>query len=102
VVTNIAGKSTSTAASLTVVTPASPDITGVSLSAGNALIQFTTPNSLDTTNSFYLQISTNLANPDDAGFTNVSSATFTEASGVFTVEVPTNSAEGNFYRLLHK
>lgn len=102
VVSNFAGISKSAAASLTVAIPSSPSLTGVSLSAGNAIIQFTTPNSLDTTNSFYLQISTNLANPDDAGFTNASSAIFTEASGVFTVEAPTNSAEGNFYRLLHK
>ncbi len=102
VVTNIAGKSTSTAAALTVVTPISPNITGVSLSAGNAIIQFTTSNSLDTASSFYLQSSTNLSNPEDAGFTNVSSATFTGTAGVFTVEAPTNSAEGSFYRLLHK
>jgi hypothetical protein len=99
-VTNFAGATTSAPVSLSLGT-ASPHISGVSLAGGNVVIQFTTPNPSDTTNSYNLQNSTNLASSPHAGFTNVT-ATWSGTNGTFTVQIPTNAAAGSYYRLQHQ
>jgi hypothetical protein len=102
VITDASGGSvTSAPVTLTVVVPSSPKITnfGLSSDGASAVLQFTTSDQFDTTNSFFLQNSTNLANPDNAGFTNVFPApSFTLTAGVFTVQTPTNGV-ASFYRL---
>jgi hypothetical protein len=92
-------------ATLTVVGPTSPKVTEFSLSANgsSALLQFSTADEFDTTNSFVLQNSTNLAEADNYGFTNIvpTPSFISVTSGVFSVEAPTNGV-ASFYRLLHK
>jgi hypothetical protein len=99
-VTNFAGATTSAPVSLT-LGATSPKIAGVSLVSGNVLIQFTSTNPSDTTNSYNLQNSTNLASSPHAGFTNVTAA-WSGTNGTFTVQIPTNSAPDSYYRLQHK
>ncbi len=88
---------------LTVNVPPTPTIKGIALSPDgtSAILQFTSPASTDTTNSFTLQNSIDLSNPVNAGFTNVVPApSFTLSAGVFTVQTPTNGV-ASFYRLEH-
>jgi len=94
------GSVTSSVVTLTVLVPA-PDFTGVTLSPDGtqAILSFTTANPYDTTSSFTLQSSTNLANVN-SGFTNVTGVNFALTNGVFTVPAPTNGPV-SFYRLLH-
>jgi len=101
VVSDLSGGSvTSSVVTLTVLVPP-PDFTGVTLSLDGteAILTFTTANPYDTTNSFTLQSSTNLANVN-SGFTNVTGVNFALTNGVFTVPAPTNGPV-SFYRLLH-
>jgi hypothetical protein len=89
---------------LTVVGPTSPKIAGFGLSADgtSATLQFTSADQFDTTNSFVLQNSTNLADPINAGFTNVVPAPgITLVSNVFSIDLPTNG-DASFYRLEHQ
>ncbi|HEX3717031.1 MAG TPA: immunoglobulin domain-containing protein [Verrucomicrobiae bacterium] len=103
-ITDASGTSVSSVpVTLTVVAPSSPNITGFGLDAADAsaVLHFTSTDQFDTTNSYNLQVSTNLDNPVNAGFMDVSGAVFTETSGVFTVTIPTNGID-TFYRLEHK
>jgi hypothetical protein len=99
------GSVASVPVTLTVVAPSSPKITefGLSADGSSAILQFSSPDEFDTTNSFILQNSTNLADPVNAGFTNILPAPdfLSVTSGVFSVEAPTNGV-ASFYRLLHK
>jgi hypothetical protein len=97
---NFAGTNLSAPATLTVVVPTSPDISTSGLSGGKEVIQFV-GDPYDTTNSFNLQVSTNLDNPTNAGFVDVNAA-WSVTSGVFTVQVPTNNPVDSFYRIQHK
>jgi hypothetical protein len=97
---NFAGTNRSAPATLTVVVPTSPDISGSGISGGKEVISFT-GDPYDTTNSFNLQESTNLANPSNAGFVDINAA-WTVSAGVFTVQLPTNNAVNAFYRIQHK
>lgn len=100
-VSNLAGMVTSTPATLTVIVPPSPTITGARFNGTNFTLEFTVGDQYDTTNSFTLESSTNLAATND-GFTQVTSGvTFVTNDGSITVTVPTNSAPDTFYRLLH-
>jgi hypothetical protein len=65
-----------------------------------ATLQFSTSDPFDTTNSFTLQSTTNIAATPNSGFTNVPSVSFTGSNGVFQVEIPTSGPD-SFYRLLH-
>jgi hypothetical protein len=97
------GSVSSVPVTLTVIPTPTATITSFALSTNGAsvVLQFTSPDQFDTTNSFILQNSTNLANPDNAGFTDVVPApAFTLKAGVFTVQAPTNGV-ASFYRLLH-
>ncbi len=101
------GSASSVPVTLTVVPPPppppTPTITSIGLSPDgtSAILQFTSPSGSDTTNSFTLQNSIDLANPIDFGFTNVVPApSFTLSNSVFTVQTPTNGG-ASFYRLLH-
>jgi hypothetical protein len=101
VVSDLSGGSvTSSVVTLTVIVPP-PDFTGVTLSANGsqAILTFTTGNPYDTTNSFTLQSSTNLASVN-SGFADVTGVAFALTNGVFTVPAPTNGPV-TFYRLLH-
>ncbi len=101
VVSDLSGGSvTSSVVTLTVLAPA-PEFTGVTLSPDGtqAILTFSTSNPYDTTNSFTLQNSTNLAEPN-SGFTNVTGVNFALTNGVFTVPAPTNGPD-SYYRLLH-
>jgi hypothetical protein len=97
------GSVTSVPVTLVVVAPSSPKITSFGLPANgtNAVLEFTSPDQFDTTNSFNLQVSTNLDNPSNAGFVDDTNVVITETSNVFTITIPTN-AETSFYRLQHK
>ncbi len=89
---------------LAVVGPTSPKITGFALNPDgtSAILQFTSADQFDTTNSFVLQNSTNLADPINAGFTNVVPAPgITLISNVFSIDIPT-SGDASFYRLEHQ
>jgi hypothetical protein len=98
---NLAGAVTTIPVTLTAVVPSQPVIGATHISGSKFGFQFT-GDPYDTTNSFNLQVSTNLALPLD-GFTNTSSATFTVTNGTFTVQIATNgAATDTFYRLQHK
>jgi hypothetical protein len=97
---NFAGTNLSAPATLTVIVPPSPNITSSGISGGNEVIQFA-GDPYDTTNSFNLQVSTNLANPSNAGFVDVNAA-WSLSGGVFTVQLPTNNPVNSFYRIQHK
>jgi hypothetical protein len=101
VVSDLSGSITSSVVALSVVVPPL-EFTTLSLnpSGTEATLQFTSGNPFDSTNSFTLQSSTNLAGVPNDGFTNVTGTTFTLSSGVYSVQTPT-SGSATFYRLLH-
>lgn len=105
VVTNAYGKITNTAV-LTVLPPNPSLISSFSAVANGIKIGFytTSGDTNDTTNSFFVQSSTNLSSPVDYGFTNLTSPTITVTGGTnFSVTIPTNSVDQTrYYRILHK
>lgn len=99
--TNVAGSATTAGATLTAVVPSKPIVGSIGFTGSQIAIQFT-GDAYDTTNSFNLQSSTNLALANE-GFTTVSGASFTVTNGTFTADVTTNGAAmDTFYRLQHK
>jgi hypothetical protein len=90
---------TSSVVTLTVIPPA-PTFTSATLNSNSSavILQFTSGDVSAATNTFTLQVSTNLA-VANAGFVNVTSATFSLSNGVFTVQAPTNGPAA-FYRLI--
>jgi hypothetical protein len=90
-----------------VIAPSSPKITGIALTNNGATVAltFTSIDQFDTSNSYNLQVSTNLASTPHAGFTNVAGAvfggTFGVTNGTFTVLIPTNGP-ASFFRLQHQ
>jgi len=102
VVSDLSGGSVTSSVVTLVVTVSPPDFTELSLNTSGSLatLSFTTSNPFDTTSSFTLQSSTNLANTPNAGFTNVTGTVFTLTGGVFSAQTPT-SGPATYYRLLH-
>lgn len=106
----------SLSATLTVLPPPPSFITNLSTNGHNVVIGFYSGDPYDTTNSFYVQGTTNLtggiggangslASANNWGFTNITGAslTFTLSGTNFTVTVPTNGVTPyQFYRVLHK
>jgi hypothetical protein len=101
VVSDLSGGSVTSSVVTLAVTVLPPDFTGVSLSVdgSTASLLFTTGNPFDGTNSFTLQVSTNLAGVN-SGFTNVVGATIIATNGGFEAQTAT-SGPAAFYRLLH-
>lgn len=108
IVTNTLGKITNSGAVLTVMPPNQSFISSFLAAANGVKIGFYTTlgDTNDTTNSFYVQSSTNLSSPVDYGFTNLTSPapTITVTGGTnFSVTIPTNSVDQTrYYRILHK
>jgi len=102
VVSDLSGGSVTSSVVTLAVTVAPPSFTTLSLNTAGteATLNFTTGNPFDTTNSFTLQSTTNLANTPNSGFTNVTGTVFTLTGGVFSAQTPT-SGPATYYRLLH-
>jgi hypothetical protein len=82
-------------ATLTVVAP-QPTFSTLTLVGTNAVLQFTTSNGFDTTNSFTLQRSINVQGP----YSNTV-GTVSGGSGAFQLTVPRTTNDTMFYRLIH-
>jgi hypothetical protein len=97
-VTNAAGFVIPQAATLTLNVPA-PTITSITNSGANVILKFTSPDTFDTSSSFFLQ-SSGVVWPYTS-YTNNATGTFSGTNPNFQVSVPKNG-DLMFYRLLHK
>jgi hypothetical protein len=93
-VTNANG-SVAPSATLTVVAP-QPTFSTIALVGTNAVLQFTTANAFDNTNSFTLQRSVTVQGP----YSNTV-GTVSGGPGAFQVTVPRTTNDTMFYRLIH-
>jgi hypothetical protein len=101
VISDLSGGSvTSSVASLTVIPP-SPTFIGSALTtnASAVVLMFTTADVSASTNTFTLQVSTNLASTVNSGFVKVTNAVFSVSNGIYKVQAPTNGPAA-FYRLI--